>query len=61
MQDLLTGCIEMESLNALITFKDNYFAGLAFPLSIFVTINFWILFYTKRELIFPAIFEQAVP
>ncbi|KAM7352163.1 androgen-induced gene 1 protein-like isoform 2-T2 [Cochliomyia hominivorax] len=59
--DILTGCIKRETLNSLSSFKNNYFAGLAFPLAIFITLNFWVLYFTKRELIFPSPFKEAIP
>ncbi|XP_037824759.1 androgen-induced gene 1 protein-like [Lucilia sericata] len=61
IRDIMTGCVNKELIKSLTTFKDNYFAGLAFPLAIFVSINFWVLYLTKRDVIFPESLVAVVP
>ncbi|XP_046812436.1 androgen-dependent TFPI-regulating protein-like isoform X2 [Lucilia cuprina] len=61
IRDIITGCLNKELIESLTAYMDIYFAGLAFPLAVFVSINFWVLYLTKKDAIFPQSFDAVVP
>lgn len=48
-------------LPALRNVRDLIFTTLAFPLALFVSCTFWMVFYIDRELIFPSSLDEFFP
>uniref|UniRef100_G1QBP6 Androgen dependent TFPI regulating protein n=1 Tax=Myotis lucifugus TaxID=59463 RepID=G1QBP6_MYOLU len=61
MEDVLKRIKGKKDIKLITTFRDLLFTALAFPVSTFVFVSFWILFLYDGELIYPAALDDIFP
>ncbi|KAI5267098.1 Androgen-Dependent Tfpi-Regulating Protein [Manis pentadactyla] len=61
LEDVLKRIERKKSITFVTAFRDLLFTTLAFPISTFVFVTFWILFLYDRELVFPKDLDDVFP
>ncbi|XP_057349970.1 androgen-dependent TFPI-regulating protein-like [Manis pentadactyla] len=61
LEDVLKRIERKKSITFVTAFRDLLFTTLAFPISTFVFVTFWILFLYDRELVFPKALDDVFP
>lgn len=61
LDDVLKRIKGRKDIKFLTAFRDLLFATLAFPVSTFVFLAFWILFLYNRDLIYPKVLDTVIP
>ncbi|XP_073895187.1 androgen-dependent TFPI-regulating protein isoform X2 [Macaca fascicularis] len=61
LDDVLKRIKGRKDIKFLTAFRDLLFAILAFPVSTFVFLAFWILFLYNRDLIYPKVLDTVIP
>ncbi|KAM7097824.1 androgen-dependent TFPI-regulating protein isoform 1-T1 [Molossus nigricans] len=61
LEDVLTRIKGKKDIKFITAFRDLLFTALAFPISTFVFLLFWILFFYNRELVYPKLIDDVFP
>ncbi|XP_076999798.1 androgen-dependent TFPI-regulating protein [Tamandua tetradactyla] len=61
LDDVLKRIKRKKDIQFITAFRDLLFTTLAFPISTFVFLSFWILFLYDRELVYPKVLDDIFP
>ncbi|XP_016059655.1 PREDICTED: androgen-dependent TFPI-regulating protein [Miniopterus natalensis] len=61
LEDVLKRIKEKKDIKFITAFRDLLFTTLAFPVSTFVFLSFWILFLYDRDLVYPKVLDGIFP
>lgn len=55
------GCKDREKLAKCELYKDMLFRALVLPCTLLVSVLFWVLYLTDRDLVYPAVWDSIIP
>uniref|UniRef100_A0A8D0G4A7 Androgen dependent TFPI regulating protein n=1 Tax=Sphenodon punctatus TaxID=8508 RepID=A0A8D0G4A7_SPHPU len=61
LADVLILIKKLRSAKSVIFYRDLLFGALAFPISVFVFMSFWVLYTYNRELVYPKSLDGIIP